>query len=92
MDETTKNNKGTDTAFELLRFYDDFTDFNDDCAFLCDAFASLIAHSEEYLDERSIQGLERHAYWLKQRVSEFKERLRQIRESDCGEIDAVSSS
>lgn len=78
MDKTARNSKGTDASLDLLRFYDDFAAFNDDCAFLCDAFASLAANSE-YLDERSIQGLERHAHCLKQRVSEFKERLNQIR-------------
>jgi hypothetical protein len=79
MDETAAEIKGTEVSLDLLRLYDDFADFSDDCAFLCDAFASLAAH-HEYLDERSIQGLERHAYWLKQRVGEFKERLNRMRE------------
>lgn len=63
----------------LITFYDDFTDFNDDCAFLCDAFSCLV-NNHECLDDCSIRGLERNAAKLKKRVGEFKNRLRKIRE------------
>ena len=65
-------------SMALLQYYDDFTDFNEDCAFLCDAFASLAANSEN-MDQYSIRGLQRSAYWLKRRVAELKENLKQIR-------------
>jgi hypothetical protein len=81
MDKRAKDSDRTDISLDLLKLYDDFADFNDDCAFLCDAFASLAAN-HECLDQDNINGLERHAYWLKQRVGEFKERIRQIREGD----------
>ena len=63
----------------LLQHYDEFTDFNDDCAFLCDAFAMLAANNE-YLNECSIRGLERHAESLKRRSEGLKLKLEQIRE------------
>ena len=65
-------------AMELLRYYDDFSEFNDDCAFLCDAFAALVTNSD-YLDQQSREGFDRHTRQLKQKVQEFKERLRDIR-------------
>ena len=71
----------------LLSFYDDFADFNDDCAFLCDAFACLV-NNHECLDERSIRGLERNATLLKQRVNHFNNRLKEIREEG---IEAIRS-
>jgi len=65
----------------LLNYYDEFANFNEDCAFLCDAFACL-ADNYEVLDEYSIHGLARNAHWLKQRTKELKERLKQIRTLD----------
>jgi len=79
MHDSKKNAKETDVSLELLRYYDEFTAFNEECAFLCDAFASLAANSE-CIDEYSIRGLERHAHWLKGRVFELKQSLSQIRE------------
>ena len=67
----------------LLRHYDNFSAFHEDCAFLCDAFASLAATSES-LDQCSVRGLERNANWLKYRIGEFKEDLKQIR-SKCSD-------
>jgi hypothetical protein len=65
----------------LLNYYDEFEGFNEDCAFLCDAFACL-ADNYEILDQYSIHGLARNAHWLKQRTRELKERLKQIRALD----------
>ncbi|MEE8056283.1 MAG: hypothetical protein V3T17_00385 [Pseudomonadales bacterium] len=63
----------------LTSYYDEFADFNEDCAFLCDAFVCLTANHEN-LDQYSIQGFERNALWLKRRVNELKESLKKIRE------------
>ena len=71
--------KEKDMSLALLQHYDELTDFNDDCAFLCDAFAMLAANNE-YLNECSIRGLERHAESLKRRSEDLKQELRQIRE------------
>ena len=78
MSEVATTTKEAEISLELVQYCDDFADFNEDCAFLCDAFACLAANNED-LDERSIRGLERHAYSLKQRVGEFKERLTQLK-------------
>lgn len=78
MDDSGRNIEKADVSSELLQYYDDFTAFNEDCAFLCDSFASVVANSE-FLEERSLRGLARHANWLKRRVGEFKEELDQIR-------------
>ena len=70
----------------LLNYYDEFSEFTEDCAFLCDAFACL-ADNQEILDPCTIHGLERHAYGLKQRTKEFREKLKKIRElhsAECG--------
>ena len=68
----------------LLSYYDEFVDFNEDCAFLCDAFACLV-DNHEILNQYSIRGLARNAHWLKQRTKEFKERLKKIRELELAE-------
>ena len=59
---------------EILTLYDDFTQFHDQCSFLCDAFASLAVRNEA-LDGYSAQGLGQCAVWMKFRVREFQERL-----------------
>lgn len=78
MDDLKESAVVRDVSLELLRYYDNFAVFNEECAFLCEAFASLAANSES-MDEYSIRGLERHAYWLKGRVFELKANLKQIR-------------
>ena len=62
----------------FISFYDDFTDFNNECAFLCDAFSSLV-NRHEFLNEQSIQGLERHADFLKNKMNVFKKRLAEMK-------------
>jgi len=79
MDDQKDRAEAAHLSLELLRYYDEFTTFNEECAFLCDAFASLAANNE-CIDEYSIRGLERHAHWLKGRVFELKQSLNQIRE------------
>lgn len=59
---------------ELLTLYDEFSEFTDQCAFLCDAFAATAANYEN-LDKESAKGLDHNAYWLKQKVKGFKVRL-----------------
>ncbi len=65
---------------QLLDYYDEFTEFSDRCAFLCDAFAAVAAHNES-LDEHSVRGLAYSADWLKLRARELKEKLRTIQRS-----------
>lgn len=65
---------------ELLAFYDEFSEFNDYCAFLCDAFAS-VATVERELDDASAQGLKRSAQWMKERMEYLKTELKVIQEN-----------
>ena len=62
---------------EILALYDDFTQFHDQCSFLCDATASL-ATRHEALDGYSVQGLGQSTQWLKLNVREFQKRLAEI--------------
>lgn len=67
-------------ARRLLDYYDEFAEFSDRCAFLCDAFAAMAAQGGG-LDEGSIRGLAYSADWLKSRARELKEKLRAIQRS-----------
>lgn len=71
---------------DLLRLYDEFTEFQDRCSFLCDAFACILAR-HEYVDENTINGFSYYAHWLKQQVVGFKERLKHMHECSCGRSD-----
>ena len=62
---------------EIVRLYDDFTEFNDRCAFLCDAFASIVSEPQ-LIDKNTINGFSSYACWLKHQVEEFKFRLSTI--------------
>ena len=64
---------------DILRLYDEFTEFNDRCSFLCDAFAGIVAN-HEYIDENTIHGFSRYSDWLKHQISEFKSKLKHIHE------------
>jgi hypothetical protein len=67
---------------DILHLYDEFVEFNDYCAFLCDAFASVISDEEhmEFLDQASVQGFGRCSHWMKFRMNELKGRLKLIHE------------
>jgi hypothetical protein len=65
---------------QLLDYYDEFAEFSDRCAFLCDAFAAIAAQNDS-LDEYSMRGLAYSADWLKYRARELKEKLRSIQRS-----------
>jgi hypothetical protein len=69
----------TELADELLHLYDEISEFNDCCAFLCDAFCSLAAE-ERALDTSTIEGLKCFSYWIKQRVAEVKAQLKTVQE------------
>ncbi|VAW66552.1 hypothetical protein MNBD_GAMMA10-3052 [hydrothermal vent metagenome] len=75
------NHQNTLLSEALLDYYDEFADFNENCAFLCDAFSSLV-DNHELLDQTSIHGFARNADWIKKRTGELKEKLKQIRALD----------
>ncbi|MCG8434463.1 MAG: hypothetical protein MJA83_10565 [Gammaproteobacteria bacterium] len=67
----------TRLAVDLTRLYDEFQEFNADCAFFCDAAASLAAE-ENGLDESTVEGLRRQSYWMKQKMDAFELKLKRI--------------
>lgn len=79
MDKSKQKNNDQQPSLPLalIQHYDDFADFADNCAFLCDAFASLTGNYQN-LDECSIHGLERKTNWLKKRTYEIKANLKKI--------------
>ena len=64
---------------DLMHLYDEMTELNDHCAFLCDAFACLAAE-EDCMDDSTAHGLSRQAGWMKRQMEAFKAKLKQIYE------------
>lgn len=81
MRELHETRKPTDAKISptvnLVRLCDEFSEFNDYCAFFCKA-ASLIATDEEPLDGDAAEGLERYAYALQKKSQLLKRWLHEI--------------
>lgn len=71
MSETTQEKTPDKLTVRLLNFYDNFSEFNDYCAFLCDAFASVATQPGD-LEDCSAHGLKRSAQWMKERMGMLK--------------------
>ena len=57
----------------LLTFYDDFIEFNDYCAFLCDSLSALFSeYTESETDNHTLQGIKRHCNDLKDRSEKLE--------------------
>lgn len=85
MNESEENAEDQESllTIKLLHYYDEFVEFHEDCTFLCEAFAALVANSAN-LDPCSIGGFERNAHWLKQRAGELRQKIKLIREMGSG--------
>lgn len=64
---------------ELLALYDEFTEFQSQCTFLCDAVVAL-AIAELPMDRRSVNGLHMCATQVKQRAEVLEGKLSGLRE------------
>ena len=64
---------------DLVQLFDEFVDFHDHCAFMCDAFACLAA-DEDGLDPSTVEGVRRYTEWLKHRAHALKQEFRRIQE------------
>lgn len=84
--EQESENTALTLSSELLDYYDQFAEFSDQCAFLCDAYASIAANSE-IIDQQSARGLEHSTDWLKHRVGALKEALKEIQARVCDEMN-----
>lgn len=65
-------------ATELLEFYDEFSDFHDYCAFLCDSFSCLASRNEP-VETNTANGVMLFADWMKYRAQRLKVELNDIR-------------
>lgn len=83
--EQESENTALTLSSELLDYYDQFAEFSDQCAFLCDAYASIAANSE-VIDQQSARGLEHSTDWLKHRVGTLKYSLKKIHEKASAEV------
>lgn len=76
---TTARSADDRVQLRLLTLYDDLAEFQDQCSFLCDAFASIVTQ-EEIIDRETVRGASIYAQWIKERVKQMKEELKPIYE------------
>ncbi|OIR09783.1 hypothetical protein GALL_81890 [mine drainage metagenome] len=72
--------KAQPLADELLQLNDDFAEFSDMSAFLCNAFAITLAE-HEWLNEEIISGARICSNWLYSRTCKFKDDIRHVNTS-----------
>ena len=65
-------------AEKLLDFYDEFSEFHDYCAFLCDSFSCLASKSES-IETNTANGAILFTDWMKYRAQLLKVELNDIR-------------
>lgn len=78
MSSPQDKNSASSPNIELLKFQDDFVEFQGSCAFLCDAIIALTT-AELVMDKASVHGLHRYAGEVKLRAQELKEQLQEFR-------------
>lgn len=80
-DAGQKFNPGEDPslAMDILILYDDFAEFNNNCAFLCHAIFCVISADLE-LDKHVIEGMTEFAHQIKRRSAELKEQVSRLHE------------
>jgi hypothetical protein len=79
MAKKKKNKEIRELQLKVVRLYDEFAQFSDQCAFLCDSFAAIPAQ-HEFIEAGTIGGIEFYSRWLKTRLLEIKNELRKIHE------------
>ncbi len=67
---------------DLLQLYDEITEFNDYCSFLCDAFSCLVAE-EGGMEVSTVQGFSRQSDGMKRQMETLKEKLKKIHQKAC---------
>ena len=72
-----KNQEIHELQLEVVRLYDELSQFSDQCAFLCDSFAAIPAQ-HEFREPETIGGISFYSHWLKTRLLEIKNELRKI--------------
>ena len=74
-----ESNRISELQLNITHLYDELTIFSYQCAFLCDAFASIPAQHES-LSADTIDGIDFFAQWIKTRLLEMKSELGKIHE------------
>lgn len=74
---------------ELIQLNDDFGEFGDVSAFMCNAFANALTEHER-LNKEIISGARICSDWLQQKTSELKDDIRQVRLRYVAEHNEVS--
>lgn len=62
---------------QLLKFYEEFINFQGDCSFLCEAITSM-ATEEEFLGTETALGINRHAHSVKSKGLRLQQELKEI--------------
>jgi DnaJ-domain-containing protein 1 len=74
---------------ELIQLSDDFGEFSDVSAFMCNAFANALKEHER-LNREIISGARICADWLQQKTSELKDDISQVRTRYVAEHNEAS--
>ena len=68
-------------SYELTDLYDNFVEFNDYCAFLCDTIPLLFREAQEREPEdHTLAGMRRHCAWMKKRADELELALEKVQQ------------
>jgi len=62
---------------KIMTLYDEFSEFTDQCSFLCDAFVAVYAN-EQGVDDETFRGMSYYTYWMKRKVRKIKTELNDI--------------
>jgi len=81
---TTSPQGDLPVSVDLLCFYDEFVDFQSQCAFFCDAVTTMLTAQTEF-DRATLEGICSFSGNLKGQIATLKEQLKQIQEKACAE-------
>ncbi len=71
---------------DLINLCDELSEFNDYCAFLCDAYASIVFRSQdEEIGISTVRGVAHTCTWMKLRMEEINTHLRKFQERSLAE-------
>jgi hypothetical protein len=76
-------------SLDILHLYDEVVEFNDYCAFLCDAVACLAVEGD-CIDEAAARGLGRFSLDIKRGMGALKSKLKKIHEKEYAQCLIVN--
>ncbi|MES9941358.1 MAG: hypothetical protein ABW104_19215 [Candidatus Thiodiazotropha sp. 6PLUC2] len=66
----------------LKRYCNEFSEFNDRCEQLCNAFEHIATHHDT-ISSFAVRGMKQNALWLKRRMKEMEQKLETLCEEVC---------